>query len=243
MILFIGLTAGCVPVSNHPIQSIALPHHAATTPEKRGGARWWVDQNKGLNQGVREANIDLVFLGDSITEAWEKPGAEAFASAFGSYRTAILGIAGDRTQNILWRVEHGHFKHIRPKLVVLLAGTNNVDCSAKDRADGVTRIIQEINKRSPQTRILLMGIFPRGTNPTDPQRRINESTNQLLAQLADDELIHYIDIGHAFLEPDGTFLPGVSQDLLHLKPKGYQIWAHTIKDLVDQLMQLPPPPP
>ena len=103
--------------------------------------------------------------------------------------------------------------------------------------DGIVRIIQEINKRSPETRIPLLGIFPRSQNPKDGQRLKNIEANKLLAQLDDGDVVHYRDIGEVFLQPDGRIAREVMRDFLHLTPKGYQLWADAIVDDVHALME------
>ena len=235
------LLSACAPDTGHPIQKLKIKRHRATIPEKRSGADWWMKRNRILNERAKQADVELAFLGDSITEAWEKPGADALAKAFGTYKTAILGIGGDQTQHILWRVRNGHFKTIRPRLVILLAGTNNLQDTPQQKVDGIIRIIQEINKRTPETRILLLGIFPRSHDPDNEQRLRNVETNNLLAELDDGHLIHYRDIGNVFLQPDGSIAREVMRDFLHLTPKGYQLWAEAIADDVHVLMQTTPP--
>ena len=232
------LLTSCGPRSNHPVQHLVVPKHRATTAEKRDGAKWWLKQNRILNERAMEMNVDLAFVGDSITEGWDKPGADVLRNSFGAYKTCVLGIGGDHTQHILWRVKNGHFTYLKPKVVVLLAGTNNMEDSAQEKVDGLIRIVQEINKRSPQSQILVLGIFPRNFYPDHPQRLLNKEANTLLEKspLIDNERIHYQHINEVFLDPDGTIPRHVMRDSLHLTPEGYQRWADAIHDTVDRLM-------
>jgi lysophospholipase L1-like esterase len=153
-------------------------------------------------------------------------------------RAANFGIGGDRTQHVLWRLQNGELDGIEPKVVMLMIGTNNMgQDSAEQIAEGVTAVVKEINKRSPKTKVLLLGIFPRGNKPGMIRDKIKDC-NMIIAKLDDGgKTVKYLDIGGKFLEPDGTLPPEIMYDYLHLTEKGYQIWADAVKAELEKLVK------
>ena len=185
---------------------------------------------------AQEGKTDLLFLGDSITQGWGGQ-KEIWEKSFGSYRPANFGIGGDRTQHVLWRIENGELDGIKPKVAVLMIGTNNVGSdSAEGIAAGITKIVQTIRQKLPATKILLLAVFPRAEKPNAQREKI-QKVNSIIAKLGDDRHVYSLDIGDKFLEPDGTLSREVMPDFLHLSPKGYQIWADAITPKLAQLMQ------
>ncbi|QQV76661.1 acetylglucosamine-6-sulfatase [Sphingomonas aliaeris] len=182
-----------------------------------------------------------MFVGDSITDWWRNdPQRDIFKGYFGKYRPYNIGIAGDETQHVLWRIEHGELDGLAPKLVVLLIGTNNLAnanrMSPQETADGVAALVDAIRAKLPKSRILLLGIFPRANRSDDSLRLAVNATNAFIARLADGKTVFYQDIGARFLQPDGT-LPGeVMPDYLHPNAAGYKIWADAIRPDVDRLI-------
>lgn len=191
---------------------------------------------------AKAGNVDLLFIGDSITDGWRSTGKQVWEQFFAPLKAANFGISGDRTEHVLWRLQHGELEGIRPRLAVVMIGTNNGGDSAEDVALGVKAIIGEIQQRSPGTRILLLAIFPRGEKP-EGQRLKNEKTNAILAGYAapaDPKRVVYLDIGDRFLTPDKILTKEIMPDALHPNAKGYQIWAEAIIDPVKQLLQEDP---
>ena len=180
---------------------------------------------------AKKGEAQVVFLGDSITAGWGRQAA-IFDKEFGQYKAANFGIGGDRTQHVLWRVENGEFEGIKPKAVVLMIGTNNsgaADNSPAQIAAGIKNIIAAIHKRSADTKVLLLAIFPRGAGEANnPGRTKNKAVNALIAKFDDGQKVHYFDIGPRFLTADGTLSKEIMPDLLHLNAKGYQIEADAI---------------
>lgn len=187
----------------------------------------------------KAGGVDLLFVGDSITDGWRGGGKAIWDKTFGPFKPANFGISGDRTEHVIWRMRNGELDGIQPKLVVLMIGTNNGD-PAPDVALGIKTILSDIHERCPRAKFLLLGIFPRSEKP-DGARAKNEEVNKLIAKFAGAlELgrVSYLDIGAKFLAADGTTLPkDVMPDFLHPNEKGYQIWADAIIDKVKQLMQ------
>ena len=167
-------------------------------------------------------------------------------------KAANFGIGGDRTEHVLWRLQNGNFDALKPKLIVLMIGTNNTGHQGRpmqehnnaiyssppeDTAAGVKAILELLGKKMPETKVLLLAIFPRGANADDKMRQQNVATNQLIAGLADGKRVHFKDIGNSFLKPDGTLPKEIMPDLLHLNAQGYQLWTDAIEPTVKELMK------
>jgi lysophospholipase L1-like esterase len=226
-----------------------LPRHVATTPVPRDAN--WMKRHESFNEIAKKGEAPLVFLGDSITQGWGGAGKEAWAGTWAPMGAANFGIGGDRTEHVLWRIENGNFDGIKPKLIVLMIGTNNTghqgrpqaelngaiyNCKAPHTADGVKLILEKLQAKLPETKILLLGIFPRGATAEDAMRKQNVETNALISKYADGSKVHYLDISSTFLQPDGTLSKEIMPDLLHLSPKGYELWTKAIEPKVKELM-------
>jgi lysophospholipase L1-like esterase len=205
-------------------------------PEARSGAQ--MERHEQFNERVKQGNVDLIFIGDSITQAWEGAGKDVWAKYYAKRNAVNLGIGGDRTQHVLWRLDHGNIDGISPKAAVLMIGTNNSngnDNTAEEIGAGITAIVKKLREKLPDTKVLILAVFPRGAKPS-PQREKNAKASEIAAKLADDKMIFYLDIGPKFLTDDGTLTREIMPDLLHLSPKGYKIWAEAIEPSVAKLM-------
>jgi N-acetylglucosamine-6-sulfatase len=216
---------------------VAAPKLDGATGKPQGG---FMNAHTNFVKIAKEGKAELVFLGDSITAGWNGQKA-IWEKSFAQYKPANFGIGGDRTQHVLWRVENGEFDGIKPKAVVLMIGTNNsgaAENSAAEVAAGIRNIVAAIHKRSADTKVLLLGIFPRGAGEANnPGRAKNKAVNAIISKLDDGKKIHYLDIGGKFLEPDGTLTKEIMPDLLHLNAKSYQIWADAIAPKLAELMK------
>ncbi len=211
------------------------PKHAAVTPAPREGG--WMQRHESFNRRVKQGNVDLIFIGDSITQGWEGAGRKVWEEFYSKRNAVNLGIGGDRTQHVLWRLENGNIDNIAPKLAVVMIGTNNSgDNTSQEIADGVEAIVKKLRAKLPSTKVLVLGIFPRGADNNDKRRQVNIGANKRLAELADGEMVHYLDIGPAFLSDAGTLSREIMPDLLHLSEKGYRLWAESIESKVAELM-------
>jgi lysophospholipase L1-like esterase len=179
--------------------------------------------------------INLVFVGDSITDGWRGGGASVWQKTFAVHKALNLGISGDRTEHVLWRLQHGELDGYEARLFVIMIGTNNGD-PAPDVAEGIKAILAEIRGKQPQANILLLGIFPRGEK-ADGGREKNASVNKLIAKFDDGRAVHFLDIGDKFLQPDKSMSPDVMPDFLHPSLKGYEIWAQAIDETVQALLK------
>lgn len=181
---------------------------------------------------------DLEFIGDSITQGWEGAGKNVWADYYGRRKAINFGVSGDRTQHVLWRFEQGQLDDIKAKVAIVMIGTNNSnkdDNSENDILDGVTAIVNQIRTRQPATKILLLGIFPRG-KAFNPQRGKILQVNQALERLDDGQHVFFLDIGSKFIENDGTIATGMMRDALHPGEAGYKIWADAMQPKLKELL-------
>ncbi len=220
--------------ANLPTSCIPAPR-----PEK-----WWNLRYEELNKRVatpEAKKAKIVFLGDSITHLWEKNGKAVWAKNFAPLGAINLGISGDKTESLLWRLDKGNFPaDLDPKLIVLMIGTNNAGLNSdtpEDIARGIKAILERLEKSNPKTKILLLAIFPRGADKNDAARKINEATNKIIKNYADNKRVYWLDINKAFLEKDSaqTLSKAIFYDLLHPTEKGYERWAKEILPKVKQL--------
>lgn len=192
---------------------------------------------------------DLVFFGDSITWCWRTPPGLVVWKEYYAHRKALnLGIGGARTENILWQMQNGFADGYQAKVMVLMIGTNNSRRDgAAEIAAGIRAILIEWFKRQPQSKVVLLGIFPRGETPHDPRRQICENTNELIRKLHDGQRVFYLNINDDFLDEKGTLSRDIMPDLLHPESEeGYRIWAEGIEPLVSKILgnrKLPLPKP
>ncbi|MCR9118134.1 MAG: platelet-activating factor acetylhydrolase IB subunit [bacterium] len=209
--------------------------HSAIKPVPREGG--WMKRHEAMNTRVAKGNVDLVFIGDSITQGWEGKGKAVWAKYYTGRNAVNLGIGGDRTQHVIWRLDNGNLKGITPKAAVIMIGTNNSGSNSPEEiAEGVTAIVRQLQKKTPETQILLLATFPRGANSNDGRRKVNEASNAIVAKLGEDENVTYLDIGKAFLNEDGTLSREIMPDLLHLSEQGYTIWANSIEETLDTML-------
>ena len=210
----------------------ALTEPAARTDEG------WVKRQEQINERAKQGDIELIFLGDSITQGWEGAGKEVWDKYYGARKAANMGIGGDGTQHILYRLDHGNIDGLKPKALVLMIGTNNSPgdtYTAEQIADGIGAIITKLRTKLPETKILLLAIFPRSERP-DATREKNAKVSELASKLADGKMVYYMDIGKEFLGPDGVLSKEIMPDFLHLTPKGYEIWAKAIEAKLTELL-------
>lgn len=201
------------------------------------------DRHKKFLEVVAKGEGDVIFIGDSITQAWDG-NKKTWDEAFGKFKPVNLGISGDQTGHVLWRLTEGkEIEPLKPKLAVIMIGTNNTGAhTAEQIAGGIKAIIAELQKQKPDTKILLLGVFPRAggveKGADAPKDKLNpkiKAINDIIAKYADDKKVFYKDIGAKFLTADGTLERKVMPDLLHLSGDGYKIWAEAIKDDIAKL--------
>lgn len=212
----------------------------------------------------KKGRIDVYFAGDSITRRWGASDAQYkdflanWRTNFFGWNAANFGWGGDTVQNILWRLQNGELDDVNPKVIVLLAGANNLAGPIPAEGDGakveeVTRgiraVLDVMRQKAPQARIVLMGILPRndGRNGATIVPTINR-INDRISRFAEGQRIRYLNINNRLADPQGKLLPGMTVDGLHLSVKGYQIWADALKPILTEWLGPPasedhaPPP-
>ncbi len=208
---------------------------------------------------LKKGRIDVYFCGDSITRRWRATDYPQFLENwnknFFGWNAANYGWGADAIQNILWRMQNGELDGVNPKVIVLLAGTNNVgtfpasDDKVANITKGIKALVDTMRVKAPKATIILMGILPRndGPKPTALVASINK-INENIEKMTDGKTIRYLNINDKLVDKEGKVLEGVTVDRLHLSLKGYQIWADALRPMLTELLGPPakedhaPPP-
>ena len=206
----------------------------------------WEERHADVLRVKQALDPEVVLIGDSITHFWggepkarQANGPKAWAAAFGNLRVLNLGFGWDRTQNVLWRLDHGELDGLKPRVVVIHIGTNNTSQTAHARqntaaeiAEGVKAVCDRVHAKVPGAKIILMAIFPREERPDHPRRKLIAETNALLARVAGDEKAEFLDIGPKLLGADGVLSREMMPDFCHPSEKGYRIWGEALRPFV-----------
>jgi len=230
-----GAASNAVPVPG--TNSVAV--NAAIIPVPRTDPTNWLARHEGFVREAQKGGIDILFMGDSITDGWRNRGLTVWSQYYAPRHAANFGIGGDRTEHVLWRLENGELDGIKPKVIVLMIGTNN---TGKDRNSvpeiiaGVQAVVGELRAKLPDSKVLLLGIFPRSALG-DLQRAQVALVNTVIAKLDDGKMVKYLDIGPKFLEADGTLPRSIMPDLLHPNRQGYEIWAEAMGPTLDEMLK------
>ena len=209
--------------------------NTAIKPVPRSGG--WMKRHESFNARVAKGDVDLLMIGDSITHGWEGSGRKVWEEFYGKRNAVNLGISGDRTQHVLWRLDNGNIEGISPKLAVILIGTNNCGSNTPGEiAEGVEAIVKRLRTKLPKMKVLVLAIFPRGEDDSHRGRQVNMKANELIAKLADGQMVHFLSINDKFLTKDRILTREVMPDLLHPREKGYRIWAEAMEPTVAKLM-------
>jgi lysophospholipase L1-like esterase len=200
-----------------------------------------------LLEKARRGRIDVYFAGDSITRRWGATDYPEFLAHwrkhFFGWNAANFGWGGDTTQNILWRLQNGELDGVHPKVIVLLAGTNNIGSAAvqdnaADRAQDISRgiaaIVDVMRGKAPAATIVLTAIFPR--NDSMAAMPVIDETNRRIARLADGRSIRYLNVNATLADASGTLFDGMMGDRLHPTIKGYQVWADALEPILLELL-------
>ena len=210
--------------------------NTAVKPVPRDQEAWWVDRQDKVNARVAQGNVDLIFVGDSITQGWEGAGKPVWDEFYSARNAVNLGFSGDRTEHVLWRFDNGNIAGIHPKLAVVMIGTNNFQAnSAEEIGAGVTAVVKELREKLPGTKVLLLGIFPRDGKPSDTREKLQKAS-EIASKTADDPMVRYLDIGTAFLDDEALLPTAIMPDFLHPNEAGYKIWAEMIEPHVAEMM-------
>lgn len=225
-----------------PPSALPRPSEALTpAPREANWPKRVADQAAATLAGGHK----LVFLGDSITESWHSTGKACWDEFWVPRGAMNLGISGDRTQHVLWRLENGQMAALADaandiRLCVVMIGTNNSngdDNTAAEIGAGITAVVRKLRSGLPNAKVLLLSIFPRGERPNPQRQKCVEASALAKEALADDAAVIHRDIGASFLQDDGTLSKEVMPDLLHLSEVAYRRWAEAIVADVDALLR------
>jgi beta-glucosidase len=247
-ILILAALAACVSFNLNaqtmPARSTAeIRQNPAIVPVPRTGGI--TNRQSQVLQRAKAApgEYDIEFIGDSITQGWEFGGSNVWKQFYGSRKVINFGVSGDRTEHVLWRFEQGQLDGIKAKVAVVMIGTNNSNknkdgtnaYSDSEILEGITAIVNEIRRRQPDAKILLLGIFPRSKAFSEQRGRLLQ-INQALAKLDDGKHIFFLDFGSQLIEKDGSISKGIMPDALHPNEAGYRIWANAIEPKLKELL-------
>ena len=212
--------------------------NTAVIPATRGDESRWKERDAAITQNAKRGDANLAFIGDSITQGWEGRGKSVWNEFYGDRKAINLGIGGDRTEHVIWRLTHGNLGKIQPKVAVLMIGTNNTghfDQDPQEVAAGVKEILDILGERLPDTKVILHGVFPRGRQPHELRRLNNTAINQIIRRFHDGNRVHYFDIGDVFIQEDGSLSKDIMPDALHLSEAGYRLWAKALEPMLKSL--------
>jgi lysophospholipase L1-like esterase len=218
-------------------QSAAIKN-PAIIPATRSNPTNWLDRHEGFVRQAKAGGIDLLFMGDSITDFWRNRGKTVWDKYYSQRHAANFGIGGDRTQHVLWRIENGELDGIDPKVIVLMIGTNNSNSDSADQiSEGVEKIVAAMRAKCPKSKILLLAIFPRNKPADNPtQMDTIHKVNQRIARLDDGKMVTFLDINHVFLGPDGAVPIDIMPDFLHPNEHGYELWAQAMEPTLAKML-------
>ena len=216
-----------------------LDHKPAAVVPVPQTKSWWTTQHEHTLARIRQGEVDLLLIGDSITHGWADEGRRIWDAYYGRRRAVNLGFNGDRTEHVLWRLDHGEIEGISPKLVVVMIGTNNTGTRhdpPEETAAGIQAILTTLRIRLPVTKILLLGVFPRSASADDPFRRLNAAINDRLRHYADNQQVFFLDLSPRFHDGRGRLSQDLMPDYLHPSERGYQVWADGMEDMIRKLL-------
>ena len=198
-------------------------------------ARWWRARHQALSKRASAERYRILFVGDSITDGWHDVGAPVWRMHYGNH-ALNFGLGGDRTEHLLWRLEHSDLSALGAQVVVVLIGTNNLDRDSPQQvAQGVARVVATIHKKLPGAQIVLLSIFPRGESP-NPLRRRAAAASRIARRLCPERYVHHLDIGARFVGRNGRISPAIMPDFLHLSARGYALWAKAMAPTIATLL-------
>jgi beta-glucosidase len=230
--------------------TVKINAHQAVTPVPRTTPDWWMPRHQTILERIKEGNVDVLMIGDSIIQGWENVGKLTWDKYYANRNVVNMGIGGDQTQHVIWRLQNGELNNINPKLTVLLIGTNNSNgtnqYTSEQIADGVKAIVCILRNKLPDMKILILAIFPKGDYEQcldlkndasfNSQWQKNDEASEIFSKLADNRNIYYLNINKIFLNKDGLISRDIMPDLLHPNEKGYQLWAEAMEPMIVKLM-------
>jgi len=202
----------------------------------------FVKHHEKRNKWVTEKDVDYLVIGDSITFQWSRSTRKIGEKYYGPRKAVNIASSGDRTQHMLWYIQNGGLdgmKDRNPKVVQLVIGTNNrgnPELEGRDTAAGILALLKEIHHRLPNSKILLMALFPRGWAPDDEGRLRNNQVNEIIKTYADGETVIWVDLKDLYLDKDGNLDKELIKDGIHPTSKGYVAWAEAMEPTIKRLL-------
>lgn len=238
-LVLLAFIPGIILVGSWVIYARNGEHFGADANPVDRKEQWWIDRHKSFVERATKGDVNVLFLGDSLTHGWENA-KEVWERSFSQLHAAEFGIQGDQSQHVLWRIKEGkELEGIHPRVVVLLIGVNDLaeGKTPGETAKGIAAVVRELRRQRPGANILLLGIFPHGQTAISPLRAKIKQVNERIANLDDARRVHYIDFGVRFLDKDGNLTNEIAPDFVHLSSKGYQIYADEIRPILEDLLR------
>ncbi|MBX3112983.1 MAG: hypothetical protein KF836_00300 [Fimbriimonadaceae bacterium] len=222
-----------------------LQQNSAVVPVNRSDAGWTARHEEMVKLAKSGEKFELVLIGDSITHGWggrPQPNAQwkgvapdHYDELFGPYKPLNLGISGDRTQHVLWRLDNGELEGVNPKVCMIMIGTNNVGSNTSAEVfEGISKIVDKVHEKSPKSKVLIIGILPRDFEITE-NRKKNDAVNEMIEKKSWPAYVTYQNVNKGFLDSEGKMSPSVMPDALHPNAAGYKIWGDAIKPTLAKL--------
>ncbi|HIL36123.1 MAG TPA: hypothetical protein EYG26_01435 [Planctomycetes bacterium] len=216
-------------------------------PAGWGGETWWRQLERLRNLGREQPQAEIVFLGDSLTQGLtgavdriaRVDGSRPIDRILGQTKALSLGLSGDRTEHLLFRIKQGALAACDPKVIVLQIGVNNINTAGhtgREVAEGIRAVVDLLAQEEPQAHVLLCGPFPVGIQPTDPRRVALEEVHASIADLGDRSGVTYFDLRPLFLDEQGKATNAMRQDGIHLSGKGEEVWLGALHPLIESLI-------
>jgi len=215
----------------------------ALTPDVQP-ADWWQKRHEEKVALMKKGDVELLMIGDSITHGWEGAGKEVWDKYYANRKILNDGFSGDRTEHVLWRLQHSPLDAIHPKAITIMIGTNNIghgSSSPKETAEGIRAIVDLLQKQYPDAKIFVLYVFPRNDTPLrdsmrndnpDLGAKVREINSYLPEMVGKLKNVTLVDIGYLFLDENGTLPKSIMPDLLHPNAEGYEIWAKAVEPIL-----------
>jgi beta-glucosidase len=239
LLLALGILFSCFAIQQTTWANTAIePAPRLTHYWKNRDDLGWMERHGKILVEIQKNPVDLVFIGDSITHGFENPksGNTVWERDFAKWNPVNMGFGGDKTEHVLWRIDHGALDGISPRVAVVMIGTNNWSVNKPaEIAEGVVAVCDAIHNKLPKTEVLLLAVFPRN-NPGEEKRAIVDNTNAILEKHEFPDWVTYLDIGPAFLDDKQILSRDIMPDLLHPNAYGYELWSEAMLLTLSRLM-------
>lgn len=221
------------------IQCLEVKTRTAAEKARDNTNNYYLKMHERIIKRAKGADIDLVFIGDSLTEYWLTEGKEVWNKEFAAWSPGNFGLSGDTTYGVLWRLKQNEISGLHPKVVVVLIGTNDLSVGrgTQATAKAIGKVVETIKNQLPDTTIILLGLLPRG-GAADPSRKLVSEVNGIISSLDNGNQIRYLDIGNSFLDKNGELIPELMLDSIHLSSQGYKTFAEAIKPTISKYLSV-----